>query len=192
MRYFIDTEFIESGPGMPIELLSIGIVAEDGREFYAESNEYITGHVTRWLQDNVMPHLGKVPKQSLEEIGRGILEFVGEDERPEFWAYHADYDWVVFCQIFGRMIDLPDGFPKFCRDIKQLASDLGNPQLPKQESDEHHALADARWNKRAHEFLVKTKEDMGLTALNAARGLTLSEYNRIIESHWKGGALDDR
>lgn len=35
MKYFFDTEFIEDGK--TIELLSIGIVSEDGREFYAES-----------------------------------------------------------------------------------------------------------------------------------------------------------
>ena len=39
MRYFIDTEFMESGHLFPITLLSIGIVAEDGREFYAVNGE---------------------------------------------------------------------------------------------------------------------------------------------------------
>jgi len=41
----------------------------------------------------------------------------------------------------------------YCRDIKQMADDRGNPQLPKEGKDEHHALADARWNRRAWEFL---------------------------------------
>ena len=37
MKYWIDTEFI----AIPyiIDLISIGLVAEDGREFYAESSE---------------------------------------------------------------------------------------------------------------------------------------------------------
>ena len=38
MRYFYDTEFIENG--RTIELISIGVVAEDGREFYAISTEF--------------------------------------------------------------------------------------------------------------------------------------------------------
>lgn len=38
---------------------------------------------------------------------------------PEFYAYYADYDWVVFCWLFGRMIDLPKGFPMYCKDLKQ-------------------------------------------------------------------------
>src|SRR4051812_11038169 len=33
MKYFYDTEFLEDG--QTIELISIGIVAEDGREYYA-------------------------------------------------------------------------------------------------------------------------------------------------------------
>ncbi len=37
MKYWIDTEFIERP--CTIDLISVGLVAEDGREFYAESNE---------------------------------------------------------------------------------------------------------------------------------------------------------
>ena len=51
------------------------------------------------------------------------------------------------------MMDLPKGFPMYCRDLKQLADSKGNPRLPKQESTEHNALEDARWNKQAYEFL---------------------------------------
>jgi hypothetical protein len=50
------------------------------------------------------------------------------------------------------MIDLPAHFPKYCRDIKQLAASLGDPMRVPPEN-EHHALEDARWNKQAFEFL---------------------------------------
>jgi hypothetical protein len=73
---------------------------------------------------------------------------------PEFWGYYADYDWVAVAQLFGPMIDLPKGWPMFCRDIRQFAHHLGNPELPNQGKDEHNALDDARWNKAAHEYLV--------------------------------------
>jgi hypothetical protein len=61
MRYWLDTD-----------LISIGIVAEDGREFYAESSEVDWSMASSW-----------------------VLEFVGP--KPEFWGYYADYDWVAFC-----------------------------------------------------------------------------------------------
>jgi hypothetical protein len=156
MKYFLDTEFIESGPYYSIALLSIGIVAEDGREFYAVNREADRNRASGWVQENVLPFLGDTPPQALSTIALMIRQFVGED-KPQFWGYYADYDWVVFCQTFGAMIDLPKGWPMYCRDIKQLCDDLGNPELPKQGKGEHNALADARWNKVAHEFLARFK-----------------------------------
>lgn len=41
----------------------------------------------------------------------------------------------------------------FCMDIKQLCVMKGDPRLPKQEGNEHNALADARWNKECWDFL---------------------------------------
>ena len=38
MRFFYDTEFIEDGE--TIELISIGIVGDDGREYYAVSTDF--------------------------------------------------------------------------------------------------------------------------------------------------------
>jgi hypothetical protein len=119
-----------------------------------ESGEYVKAKCNQWVQENVLPHLaGANAMRSLSEIGRHIKEFIADD-KPEFWGYYADYDWVVFCQIFGVMIDLPEGWPMYCRDIKQLCNERGNPQLPKQNSTEHNALNDARWNKLAFDFLM--------------------------------------
>lgn len=61
VRYFYDTEFIEDG--RTIDLISIGIVAEDGRKYYAVNSKIgvgklyrkITGH--DWLMANVVPLL---------------------------------------------------------------------------------------------------------------------------------------
>jgi hypothetical protein len=50
------------------------------------------------------------------------------------------------------MIDLPKGFPMYCRDIKQLCDELGNPEIPK-DRIEHNALDDARWVRKAHLWL---------------------------------------
>ena len=59
MRYFYDTEFIEDGS--TIELVSIGIVAEDGREFYAVSTEFNASNANEWVRENV---LSKLPRAS--------------------------------------------------------------------------------------------------------------------------------
>ncbi len=158
MRYFMDTEFIERGPRRPVELISLGIVAEDGREYYAISSDFDHWHANDWVRANVLSQLepeNKVPRLSLRQIATEVTAFIGESqEKPEFWGYFADYDWVVFCQIFGTMMDLPKGWPMFCMDLKQLCVMYGNPKLPVQETREHNALADARWNKIAYDWLM--------------------------------------
>lgn len=151
MRYWLDTEFIEDG--VTIDLISIGIVAEDGRELYCESSGANLTRASKWVQDNVLPHLTH-QVQTRSQIREAIRKFVGDDPKPQFWGYYADYDWVALCQLFGTMLDLPKHWSKYCRDIKQWCDMLGNPELPSQDKNEHHALADARWNKSAWLFLA--------------------------------------
>jgi hypothetical protein len=159
VRYWFDTEFIEDGK--TIDLISIGIVAEDGREFYAINRECDYGKASDWVRDNVLVHLQARTETWLTraEIRDAVLVFIGTD-KPEIWAYYADYDWVVLCQLFGTMMDLPKGWPMYCRDLKQLAGDV---QLPEQGKGEHHALADALWTKGAWLWL-QTQEAPAIAA----------------------------
>lgn len=154
IKYFMDTEFMEDG--RTIEMLSIGMVCEDGREYYAENADADHSHANPWVAENVLPYLGKDPSviKSRDQIADDLMRFTeAHEERPQFWVYYGDYDWIVLCQMYGTMISLPERFPMFAMDIKQLAEELGNPQLPEQAGDEHHALADARWNQQAWQFL---------------------------------------
>lgn len=154
MRFWFDTEFLEDG--RTIELISIGVVSGDGREYYAETPMAAAlCRKSEWLTANVLPHLNGqiVPRK---RIAADLIEFMGS--APEIWAYYADYDWVALCQLHGRMIDLPKGWPMFCRDVKQLCEEWGNPKLPAQDEAEHNALADARWTKKAWEFLQVNPE----------------------------------
>ena len=167
MRIYIDTEFYEDG--RTIDLISLGAVADDGREFYAESRDFDWSRVPddHWLQENVRPHLRYDPGtgNSRAEIRDAFLAFVnapGEEPyrtAPEFWGYYADYDWVVLCQLYGTMVDLPSGWPMYCLDVKQLAIALGDPELPKyagladEPNVEHHALHDAREIRFRHDWL---------------------------------------
>lgn len=157
MRYFIDTEFLEDG--YTIDLISIGIVAEDGREYYAQCAEFLEAHrSTPWLDTHVIPHLSNEWAERAA-IRDEILAFMDVEKhgKPELWGYYSAYDHVAFCQLFGRMIDLPKGFPMYTRDIKQWCDMLGNPQLPEQGKCGHNALEDARWNKLAYEFLLNSE-----------------------------------
>ena len=193
MKYYIDTEFLEGtqtkrflwvniGKTKPtIDLISIGIVAENNKKYYAVSkdfnlkeawnryqikqvsgdarNIYPQGVKEYWIRENVLKpifdewleidynkcnfnynnfkwHLnekGKTNTQIAKEVKNFINaenfksggEFLLGDFYPnipatsEFYGYYCDYDWVAFCWLFGKMIDLPHGFPMHCTDLKQ-------------------------------------------------------------------------
>lgn len=143
MLYFIDTEFSERGPQFPIQLISIGIVAEDGREFYAVSSDFNPEDCNDWVKANVLPKLGTEGRCKVAHMKRLIEAFCDPESygKPEFYGYFADYDWVVFCQIFGAMVNLPHGYPMYCLDIKQVAAFLGNPKLPEHGKGEAQRLS---------------------------------------------------
>jgi hypothetical protein len=155
MKYWFDTEFCEDS--ILITLISIGMVSEDGRKYHAVSNEFNPEDCNPWVKKNVLPFLpDKSTWKSKKQIKEEILEFVGK-EKPEFWASYASYDWIVLCQLFGVMLDLPKDWPMFCRDIQQLRDEFGRPELPEQEGKEHDALEDAIGCKLKYDFLMDLK-----------------------------------
>ncbi|AWV18775.1 hypothetical protein A3862_27220 [Methylobacterium sp. XJLW] len=151
MRIWFDTEFLEDGRN--IELISIGLVDEDGRSLYMETKEARDlADSTPWLRENVLPHLrGGGYTHTRQQIAGYLQIFAGES--PEFWAYYADYDWVALCQIFGTMMGLPKGWPMFCRDLQQAIGLAGRGKPPEQTSGEHDALEDALWTRDAWTWL---------------------------------------
>jgi len=163
MRFFFDTEFIEDGN--TIDLISIGIVAEDGQEFYAQNLDCRLGRANDWVKKHVIPHLENpdyyksrnvsiAPWLSGVVIAYRIRKFVGEN--PVFWAYYGAYDWIVLNQLYGPLIDHPNGWPFYCRDLRQLLDMQGKYELKQPEDMPHHALMDARWIKDIWEKETKT------------------------------------
>jgi hypothetical protein len=180
MKYFFDTEFIESSERKTIDLISIGIVAEDGRKYYVISTEFDASLASEWVKENVLSKLPPRPGsfnpaeasprivseskawKSRAQIKQELLNFVTPDENGiEFWAAWAAYDWVVFCWIFGDMIDLPDGYPYNCNDIIQWMNQLGLTRdfLSPDPENAHNALVDAQWTKEAYDALKKYSDN---------------------------------
>ncbi len=274
MRYFLDTEFIEGpqkkffGSTKPtIDLISIGIVSEDDKEYYAVSKDFNLKEAWNrynlvergnfgdpdenpelskeyWIRENVLKPIfsawltleinnmsnakklnlkyptpykfefcyksfkyllekyGKTNQQISVEIKRFCFpnkalnrhnnelyrDSGGSEDKPkdvidtvEFYGYYSSYDWVVFCWLFGKMNDLPGGFPKFCIDLKPYLDEtaislfskgLTNLELIKsewhisncikrikdhenypKEINAHHSLEDAKWIKKLYKFL---------------------------------------
>ena len=150
-RYFYDCEFIEDG--RVVDLVSIGVVDEFGREFYAVSTEFDDTKAIPWVRRNV---LDKLPSpsdkawRSRERIRDDLYAFLmepirGRDEQMELWAWFAAYDHVALAQLWGAMPALPREIPRFTKDLRQLWDDRGRPHLPAM-SGRHDALVDARHN----------------------------------------------
>nr|WP_062215176.1 3'-5' exoribonuclease [Streptomyces sp. NBRC 109706] len=170
-----DLEFLEDG--RTIELISIGMVADDGRELYAVNAEFdqaaVRGHP--WLRGNVWPHLPVVQNppgvrgvdrldlddpavRPRAQIARAVADFIlAAGPEVELWANYGAYDHVCLAQLWGPMVALPEGVPMFTHDIQQERSRLGLPvgALPAQQESEHHALADARHNQIVRRWLAE-------------------------------------
>lgn len=166
MRYFYDCEFVDTGS--TIELISLAMVAEDGREFYG-ANIYAPWHAIiehEWLKANVLPSLPMVEDHEClicgpmlvpdhanrlwtdtEGIAQGVLDLIGTDDDAQLWAYYAAYDHVALAQLWGPMMKLPPRVPMWTHDLKQEMEYRGVTKLPEQAAGEHNALADARWNR---------------------------------------------
>lgn len=164
-RIFYDTEFIENGK--TIDLISIGMVCEDGRELYAVSSQFDQGAVRRhgWLMANVWPSLpilknprGQRGMDRLDvthpavrpraQIARLVADFILSVPDPQLWAYYSAYRHVALAQLFGPMSSLPAGIPTQTDDLVTEAKRLGltPDDLPQQTDGHHNALADARHN----------------------------------------------
>ncbi|MGQ9348927.1 3'-5' exoribonuclease domain-containing protein [Mycolicibacterium gilvum] len=182
-NYCYDTEFLEDGE--TINLISIGIVCDDGREYYAVNSDADWDRIENddWLMTNVVPHLpmrpGKPPykfeglawiwgldRSSVlikpkwliaNEVREFILESVKFGDNPRLWAYYGAYDHVALAQLFGKMIHLPDGIPMFTHELKQLMEEMPRTWVPPVHEDEHDALADARWNMKVLKAIQKAQ-----------------------------------
>lgn len=164
-RYFYDLEFQEQQDehtGLTtIFPISVGIVGEDGRELYLVNNSYFMWEqlglvkTSDWVRDNVLSYITPADRTkygyNFKRFGMHIKHFISragqikDRRRVELWGYFADYDHVALAQCFGSMIQLPQPIPMFTKDIKQL---IGSQNIGFGPDNEHHALSDARWNKR--------------------------------------------
>ena len=148
MRYFYDTEFIEDGT--TIDLVSIGVVDEQGREFYAVSTEFNPDKAGPWVRENVLDKLPSPADRAWRDraaIRRDLMAFLTAGKgRIELWAWFSAYDHVALGQLWGAMPALPRELPRFTRELRQRWEDAGKPTLPPPPADAHDALADARHN----------------------------------------------
>ncbi|WP_269854696.1 hypothetical protein [Streptomyces sp. RPT161] len=71
------------------------------------------------------------------------------------YAYYGAQDAFRLHSLLGHdWSTMPDQVPTWFFDLKALRAQAGNPGMPKLDDSDHHALADARYNRRMHEHVL--------------------------------------
>lgn len=185
MRIFFDTEF--TGLHKNTTLISLGFVSEDGRYFYAEFTDYDKSQVDSWIKENVIDNfilsdmeVNTSRCNTLRELSsKGSKSYVVEDlkiwlsqfREIEIWSDYLAYGWVLFCDIFGTVFDIPENIFYIPFDICTVFRMLGfNPDINREEfigeealenikrvfkgkEQRHNALWDALVNKECYNKL---------------------------------------
>lgn len=131
----MDLEF--TGLHKNTSLISIGLVAEDGRSFYGENYDFDRNQVDTWLQENVINHTSfikgindfqtmsvSLQNMFLVSTKEGLRDYLIEwfdqfDEEIELVSDVCHYDMVLFIDLFGGAFDLPEFICPACHDINQ-------------------------------------------------------------------------
>lgn len=199
--------------GKSIELISSDVSLIQIEEAFYRNDNTEGGEPNYWLRDNVLKPLfyklrekhmikgstlefdpdnifliitefGLTKEEMAVEIEKFIRTNTTSQEKIELYGYYSAYDHVAFCWIFGRMLDLPKGFPMYTIDLKQMLDETveeyitvtayssGNHVVPSYNSalnyikglqgypvnnEEHTAIGDAKWNLELYKFLKTLK-----------------------------------
>jgi hypothetical protein len=145
MRVFVDTEFTDF---IDCELVSIALVADDGREFYGERSDYDPSRCSDFTRAAVLSQLGQHPgriftREALKvALVAWLAGFEGESERRLCFDYGGD--WELLC-------DLLDGPPARWQalNVAELLDPHRSEAYYRTHGGRHHALTDARANRYA-------------------------------------------
>ena len=132
---FFDAEF--TGLCKDTTLISLGIVADNGKKFYAEFTDYNEGLCDEWIKYNVVKNLflggmgdgvadldeeqsGIMVRGDKKYIGKELKEWLSQFNSIQFVSDVCHYDFVLLIDLLtgGKTaLDLPDNISAVCHDI---------------------------------------------------------------------------
>jgi hypothetical protein len=145
MRLHVDTEFTDF---IDCDLISIALVADDGREFYGERSDYNDAACSAFVREAVLPQLGQHPGRvfTREELRTALLawldQFAGEPERFFCMDYAGDWDLLI-----DLLDEVPPGWQGLL--IGPLIDYDRLETYFREHKGRHHALGDARAQRHA-------------------------------------------
>ena len=151
MKLFLDTEFTDfTDP----ELISIGIVDENGREFYGESISFRRERCSSFVVETVLPLLGQSDAivGTLQHIAYKLEQWL-EEYRECGAIICVDYqtDWELFTILLSKLPKRSNMNFITCQNIwnnldgRSITQWWEDTQLP-----QHHALYDAHANRHGY------------------------------------------
>jgi hypothetical protein len=152
-KLFLDSEF--SGLHQATSLISLGIISECGKTFYAEFTDYDKTQLDDWLESNVIANtwvtkhnpitsMGEVVNEdrwadvhvfgSSEYIKPHLEKWLSQFEKIVIWSDCLAYDWVLFNQIWGHAFSIPKNVYYIAMDICTLFEIRGiDPDVSREE-----------------------------------------------------------
>jgi len=180
MKIFFDTEF--TGLHQKTTLISIGLISEDGKTFYAEFTDYNKFQIDSWLQENVINNLyyNKLTDSGLIintdtrnfemkanslSVKEQLTKWLSQFETIEMWSDCLSYDWVLFNTLLS---DYSQWYPQLPKNvnyipfdictlfkIKWIDPDISREEFAEIEWDKHNALHDAKVIRECYNKLMK-------------------------------------
>lgn len=186
MKIFFDFEFTAlSQNASPI---SLGMISEDGRQFYAEFMDYDREQVSPWVKENVLPKLRlqeldglpvlKAPSiwqiiGTRRQVEILLRDWLSQFDRVEMWGDVLAYDWILFLELFEGDPErkLPRNVFYIPFDISTLMKSKGiDPDIDRETFsglsllDKHNALDDARMIRECYRRIASHMETIILSA----------------------------
>ena len=130
MRLFFDMEF--TGLHKNTTPISIGIVSEDGKKFYAEFTDYDESQCDDWIEENVISELlydtekwyeGIADRQiqdNKRDVSYELKDWLQQFDTIQFVSDVCHYDFVLLIDLLtngGAALDLPENISAVCHDL---------------------------------------------------------------------------
>lgn len=127
-KIFLDTEFTSLEKDS--SLISLALVADDKKRFYAIFNDFKESDLNDFIKSNVLPYLNFSGsdknlqdyriKGNVQEIQLALTEWLSQFKAIQIWADVSHYDWVLFCDLFGGALQIPENIHYICMDLATL------------------------------------------------------------------------
>ena len=178
MQICFDCEF--TGLHKDTTLISIGFVAEDGKELYCELTDYDINQVDNWVADNVIENLmfndfetvsetvGSITfvKDNTAKVQAVLASWLSKYSKVEIWSDCHHYDIVLLHNIFGGAFKMPHNVYYIPFDISTVFKVYGiDPDISREafidkpiEGTKHNSLYDARVIRACLDKLQRNKD----------------------------------